>query len=149
MKNKMALNVSEKIFEERFTAQVEVDSITNTNTPDKLRGKIDPKKKKFHVFIAGSGPENFTTVFSGKYDRKELTYSVTAPKATKIMLISASVFWMLFAFVLISFYGAVGMLMLLAIPIMLVPFLKKKDKNSVIKLEKRLRKLCLAEPEDE
>lgn len=147
MKNKMALNVSEKVFEGRFTAQVEVDSITNSYTPDKLRGKIDPKKKKFHIFIAGSGPENFTTVFAGKYDRKELTYSITTPKATKIMLIAATVFWILFAFVLMRLYGPTGAIMLLAIPIMLIPMIKKKDKKSIEKLEKRLRKLCLAEPE--
>lgn len=148
MKNKMALNVSEKVFEDRFNAQVEVDSITNSYTEDKLRGKIDPKKKKFHVFIAGSGPDNFSVVFSGKYDRKELSYSITTPKATKIMLLAASVFWMLFAFVLMRLYGAGGAMMLLAIPIMLIPMIKKKDKKSIEKLEKRLRRLCLAEPEN-
>ncbi len=148
MKNKMALNVSEKVFEERFKNMVEVDSIKNTYTQDKLRGKIDPVKKKFHVFIAGAGPENFSTVFAGKYDRKELTYSVTTPKSTKIMLIAASVFWVLFAYVLMRLYGPSGAIMLLAIPIMLLPMFKKKDKKSIARLEKRLRKLCLAEPEE-
>lgn len=139
MKDSIGMGVSEKIFAERFKGSITEDVYTNSFHSGEFRGRVD--KNKFYFYVSGDSLKSFTTIIKGSFDGKEAEYKFTKMNYTKILISMASVLWLVFSVVMFLWYGPIGLLGLVPIPVMLVFYFnnKKSDKEQLLK---KLKSLC-------
>lgn len=139
MASTLGMGVSKRLFTEKFQAAVTQDTFKNEFHAGDLRGKIS--KNKFYFYICENGPKTFTTVLKGQFDEKAVKYHFSKPRAAVIMMTTAAVAWLIFSIVICITNGPLGLLGLLAIPIILFPMFRK-NKTEMAKLESKLTRLC-------